>query len=86
MPANDDRPRTMHADAEHTRRDRLPPVVANLLERNDHRRHRLATQWQWHTMEARAREAAYERVISMRDGVERTADLSRDLSSDGLEL
>ena len=33
--ANDDRPRTMHAEADRTDRELLPPLVAALLDRND---------------------------------------------------
>ena len=36
--ANDDRPRTTHAEAERTERDLLPEVVADLLERHAYRR------------------------------------------------
>ena len=36
--ANDDRPRTMHAEAERTERHLLPPVVAEVLQRNEQRR------------------------------------------------
>ena len=36
--ANDDRPRTMHAEAERTDRDLLPAIVGALLDRNDQRR------------------------------------------------
>jgi hypothetical protein len=43
---NDDRPRTMHAEAERTERDPLPEVVAEVIERHAARRrappHRLA--------------------------------------------
>ena len=35
--ANDDRPRTMHAEAQRTERH-LPPVVAEVLQRNEQRR------------------------------------------------
>jgi hypothetical protein len=36
--ANDDRPRTMYAEAERTDRELLPPRVGALLDRNDERR------------------------------------------------
>jgi hypothetical protein len=36
--ANDERPRTMHAEAEHTDRELLPDIVGRLLDRHDARR------------------------------------------------
>ncbi|WAJ47985.1 relaxase domain-containing protein (plasmid) [Mycobacterium sp. Aquia_216] len=60
--ANDDRPRTMHAEAERTDRDLLPPVVAGLLDRHDQRRQQLRAGWRAHNAEARARDAAYDRL------------------------
>jgi hypothetical protein len=36
--ANDDRPRCMHAEAEHTGRELLPELVSQLLDRQDSRR------------------------------------------------
>jgi hypothetical protein len=38
IPANDDRPHTMHAEAEHTGRELLPEIVGRLLDRHDARR------------------------------------------------
>ena len=86
--ANDDRPRTMHAEAERTERDLLPDVVSNLLERNDQRRTARAGLWRAHTAEVRAREAAYDRITAtIRDAAERrAAERSRGLDGDSLEL
>ena len=36
--ANDDRPHTMHAEAEHTGRELLPEIVGRLLDHHDARR------------------------------------------------
>jgi hypothetical protein len=62
--ANDDRPRPMHAEAERTDRELLPPSVAALLDRNDQRRHDRAQAWRWHSAQTRAREAAYQRFTT----------------------
>jgi AAA domain len=64
--ANDDRPRTMHAQAERTDRELLPPAVAALLDRNDERRAARRAAWRQHNAQARAREAAYERFATAR--------------------
>ena len=80
--ANDDRPHTMHAEAERALRNRLPDAVAAVLDQNDERRAARRAVWRDHTARARARQAAYERIA--RDaaaGAERGVD--RDA---GLEL
>ena len=46
--ANDDRPRTMHAEAERTGRHLLPEIVCDLLERQEHRRYTRQRCWQDH--------------------------------------
>jgi hypothetical protein len=85
--ANDDRPRTMHAEAERTDRELLPPLVGALLDRNDQRRAARSTAWRQHSAEARAREAAYERLRQVtRDTAERAAERERNLGGDSLEL
>uniref|UniRef100_UPI003F9AA763 MobF family relaxase n=1 Tax=Mycobacterium sp. TaxID=1785 RepID=UPI003F9AA763 len=78
--ANDDRPLTMHAHAERADRHHLPPIVADALARNDQRRAHRRDAWRQHAAAERAREAAYQRIISH--------DRSRVLSDDGdgLEL
>jgi len=78
IPANDDRPLTMHAQAERADRHRLPPIVADLLERNDQRRTKRRETWRQHTAAERAREATYQRIISH--------DRTRGLSDDGYGL
>jgi hypothetical protein len=76
--ANDDRPLTMHAQAERADRHRLPPVVAELLERNQQRRAHRRETWSGYSAAERARKAACERIISH--------DRSRGLSDDGYGL
>ena len=78
--ANDDRPRTMHAHAERTQHHQLPPIVADALARNDQRRLHRRDAWRQHAAAERAREAAYQRIISH----DRRRVLSND--GDGLEL
>jgi hypothetical protein len=81
--AHDDRPRTMHAEADRTDRELLPPLVAALLDRNDDRRAARRAAWRQYSSQARAREAANERLSqATRDGAERT----RSVGCDGLEL
>jgi hypothetical protein len=60
--ANDDRPRTVHAEAERTARDLLPDIVGQLLERHDQRRSARRAVWREHNAGARAREATYQRM------------------------
>jgi conjugative relaxase-like TrwC/TraI family protein len=76
--ANDDRPLTMHVHAERADRRRLPPIVADALARNDQRRIQRQDAWRQHAAAERAREAAYQRIISH--------DRSRGLSDDGYGL
>jgi hypothetical protein len=85
--ANDDRPRTMHASADRTDRELLPPLVAALLDRNDQRRAARRAAWQQHNAQARAREAANERLSqATRDTAERAAERQRCVGGDSLEL
>jgi hypothetical protein len=82
--ANDDRPRTMHAEAERTDRDLLPAVVGALLDRHDQRRHTRHASWREHNAEARRREAAYERL---RQAAQRSSQRAQERDRDaGLEL
>jgi hypothetical protein len=81
--ANDDRPRTMHAEAERTQAHLLPPVIADLLERNEQRRANRRQTWRQHTAAERAREAAYQRIIS---AAEQSNDRSRSDHGYRLEL
>jgi hypothetical protein len=84
--ANDDRPRTMHAEAERTDRDQLPEVVATLLDRNDERRARRASTWRQHNAAERGRAAAFERIAASSRDTDLTAEQSRTADVDGLEL
>jgi hypothetical protein len=85
--ANDDRPRTMHAEAERTDRELLPDVVSALLDRHDQRRRTRAAHWRQHNAAARERAATYERMIAARSaGAERAAEQTRSVEGDGLEL
>jgi hypothetical protein len=59
---NDDRPRTMHAEAERTERHLLPEVVAEVIERHQHRRRARRTAWQAHVKTAQAWRAGHERM------------------------
>jgi len=79
----DDRPRTMHNEAERTQRHLLPDEVANLLSRHDRRRAARRAVWREHTAAARAQQAAYERMTT---AAEHGAEHARDRSADGLEL
>ncbi len=81
--ANDDRPRTMHAEAERTPPHLLPPVVADLLQRNDARRTHRRETWRRHSAAERAHEASYQRFIGA-DGQSHHRSLSDDRY--GLEL
>jgi len=81
--ANDDRPRTMHAEAERTDRELLPPLVAALLDRSDQRRAARRAAWRQHRAQARAREAAHQHLSqTTRD----TAERERSVDGDSLEL
>jgi hypothetical protein len=77
---NDERPRTMHAEAERTERGLLPEVVAEVTQRNEARRRARRTAWQAHVRTAEA----------WRDGAERMAAATQTRSAsvglDGLEL
>jgi conjugative relaxase-like TrwC/TraI family protein len=84
--ANDDRPRTMHAEAERTDRDQLPEVVATLLDRNDERRARRASTWRQHNAAERGRAAAFERITATSRDTDLAAEQSRTADVDGLEL
>ena len=84
--ANDDRPRTMHAEAEHTPRHPLPDIVGQLLDDNEQRRGARCQIWREHMAAERAREAAYHRITeTIQRAHER--DQARHASQDyGLEL
>ena len=84
--ANDDRVRTMHTVAARTDRELLPAAVAASLDRNDQRRIARAHGWRRHTAQARDREAAYQRLTTIRQqAAERHHSRTRDQGY-GLEL
>jgi len=78
--ANDDRPRTMHAEAERIHPSLLPPIVAEVFKVNEARRLNRRKIWHAHLRTAGA----------WRSGAERMAATSRgthiDLDAGGLEL
>jgi conjugative relaxase-like TrwC/TraI family protein len=85
--ANDDRPRTMHAEAERTDRDLLPPLVGAVLDRNDGRRAARRTAWRQHNVQARARQAAHERLsILTRNTTARATERQRGVVAGTLEV
>jgi hypothetical protein len=81
--ANDDRPRTMHAEAERTEQQLLPDTISDLLHQQEQRRAARRAVWREHSATARAHQAAYERTAA--DAAQR-AERSRGLDVDGLEL
>ncbi|MDN4522363.1 MULTISPECIES: MobF family relaxase [Mycolicibacterium] len=83
--ANDDRPRTMHAEAERTERDLLPQPVSDLLIAQEQRRSTRSAVWRERSAAGRAAATAYQRMATVAETVaERDRDRGRDI--DGLEL
>ena len=80
--ANDDRPHTMHAEAEHTDRELLPEIIGRLLDRHDARRAARRQDWRDQTA---AQRAFYERYQRLAADIGRAADRGMDRSY-GLEL
>ena len=80
--ANDERPRTMHAEAEHTDRELLPDIVGQLLDRHDARRAARRQAWREHTA---AQRAFYERYERLAADIGRAAERGMDRGY-GLEL
>jgi conjugative relaxase-like TrwC/TraI family protein len=62
--ANDDRPTTMHAHAEHTPTELLPDIVAEMLERNQQRRSTRRTIWKEHLKTVESWRTGYERMAA----------------------
>jgi hypothetical protein len=81
--ANDDRPRTMHAEAERTPANLLPPVVGDLLDRHERRRANRRETWRQHNAEASRRSAAHERVAETQASAQ-TSERDRGIDGDGL--
>lgn len=62
--ARDDRPRTMHNEADRTDRGRLPEIVADALIRNERRTEARRAVWQQQQVSARAWRSGYERAAA----------------------
>jgi conjugative relaxase-like TrwC/TraI family protein len=83
--ANDDRPRTMHAEAERTPGHLLPQVVAEVLDRNERRHTNRRDLWRQHSTDAHRRATAYERVAERWARGEKS-ERDRSIDGDGVEL
>lgn len=81
--ANDDRPRTLHAEASRAQREYLPEVIAALLARDDQRTEQRNDAHHAETAADRAREAAYQRIVGrmQQREAERAAQQERDLAN-----
>jgi hypothetical protein len=79
---NDDRPRTMHAEAERTQRDLLPEPIAEVIGRHQARRRARHTAWRAHVKTAQAWQAGHERMAA----AAQTRTPAVDLDAGGLEL
>lgn len=79
--ANDDRPRTMHVEANRTDRDLLPDPVVDVLRRNDQRIAARRAVWKAHQDTGQAIRAAYNRMTEKTRTSRETPDrgLDRDL-------
>jgi hypothetical protein len=78
---NDDRPRTMHAEAERTEPDLLPEMVAEVIGRHQQRRRTRIATWREHLKAAHAWQAGHDRMAAAAQT--RTAGIDLDA---GLEL
>jgi conjugative relaxase-like TrwC/TraI family protein len=78
---NDDRPRTMHAEAERTDPTLLPERVAEVIQRHEARRRTRHTAWRAHVKTAQAWQAGHERMTAA--AAARSAGIDLDA---GLEL
>jgi ATP-dependent exoDNAse (exonuclease V) alpha subunit len=79
---NDDRPRTMHAEAERTEPTLLPEVIAEVIQRHEARRRARRAAWQAHVKTAQAWRAGHERMAA----AAATPTAGIDLDAGGLEL
>jgi hypothetical protein len=79
---NDDRPRTMHAEAQRTERELLPDVVADVIGRHEARRRTRMAAWREHIKTAQAWQAGHERMAAAAEA--HAAGI--DLDAGGLEL
>ncbi|AGB26838.1 TrwC relaxase (plasmid) [Mycobacterium sp. JS623] len=78
---NDERPRTMHTEAERTEPHLLPEAVAEVIQRNHVRRRVRRAMWQTHRRTAEAWRSGYERVAAAA-----TRDAGIGLEVSGLEM
>jgi hypothetical protein len=62
--ANDDRPRTRHAEAQQTDRELLPDIIGRVLDRHDQRLSARASVWHKQVSAAQAFRAAYEGMVA----------------------
>ncbi|WP_375488870.1 MobF family relaxase [uncultured Mycobacterium sp.] len=83
---NDDRPRTMHAEAERTDPHQLPSVVAAVVHRQAERRRVRQRAWRQNNAQAHRWEAAYQRMAQSRDSAEYRHERGRFADGAGLEL
>jgi hypothetical protein len=80
--ANDDRPRTMHTEAERTERHLLPQVVGDLLHRHEQRRYTRRAAWNAHLETAEVWRSRSERIAV--EAPTRTVGV--DIETAGLEM
>jgi ATP-dependent exoDNAse (exonuclease V) alpha subunit len=78
--AHDDRPRTMHVEAQSTERELLPEIIGRVLEVHDQRLASRSAAWRGQTTHARHFRAGYERMAAG------TSNPGRSREADGLEL
>jgi hypothetical protein len=81
--ANDDRPRTVHAEAEHIDRHLLSNPIAELLQRQDSRRRVRQAAWNTHVRTSEVWQSGQYRMAAAMSAC-RAA--SRDAATGGLEL
>ena len=79
---NDDRPRTMHAEADRTEPALLPEVVAEVIQRHESRRRTRMAAWRAHVKTAQAWRAGNERMAA----AAATRGAGMDFDAGGLEL
>ena len=78
--ANDDRPRTVHAEAEAIQPHQLSTAVTEILERHDDRRRARQVAWNAHLNREEAWHAGHERMAEARHA------FAAELDAGGLEL
>jgi hypothetical protein len=73
--ANDDRPRTVHVQAQQTDRELLPAIIGRVLDRHEQRLRSRGIAWSQHTTSARDFRAAYERLAAAAPSTGRGRDI-----------